>query len=111
MKDGIFLFNDDKGALIKKESFKKNVADGEFIENYQNGKLKHLIIYKAGEIIREQKIDDYGKTTYTFDKALSKAKEKEDKKKAKDGTVDDDIQDVIDEKEKKGKKCKKKKKD
>ena len=57
----------------------------------------------------EQKIDDYGKITYTFDKALNKAKEKEDKKKAKEGTEDDDIQDVINEKDKKGKKGKKKK--
>ena len=109
LKDGLFILSDDKGGLLKKESYKKNIPEGEFIENYPNGKLKHQIIYKEGEIIREQKIDDYGKITYTFDKALNKAKEKEDKKNAKEGTEDDDIQDVINEKDKKGKKGKKKK--
>lgn len=104
LKDGLFLLKDDKGALIKQESFKKNIPEGEFIENYSNGKPKHLITYKAGEVIREQRIDDYGKTTYTFDKALNKAKEKENKKKAKTEAEDDDIQDAIDEKGKKGKK-------
>jgi hypothetical protein len=63
---------------------------------------KHL--YIEGDLIKQKK------EPFSIDKPLT-TQEKKDKKKAKEGTVDDDIQDVIDEKEKKGKKGKKKKKD
>ena len=104
----MFIFSDDKGQLIKKESYKKDIPDGTFLENYSTGKIKHQTIYKDGVIINEIKIDDYGVQVYKFDLAEEKAKAKSEKQKAKskeDGE-DDDIQDVIDEKNKKKKKKK-----
>lgn len=93
---------DEKGLILKQEFFKKGIPDGKHIENYEDGKPKHVTQYLKGEKIEEYSFDNYG-----VRKEIVKINDKKAGDKLK--TEDDNPEDAINEKKNKKEKKKKKK--
>jgi antitoxin component YwqK of YwqJK toxin-antitoxin module len=102
IKNGEFKTMDNKGLILKQEFFKKGIPEGKHIENYEDGKPKHVTQYLKGEIIEEYSFDNYG-----VRKDIVKISENNRKADQKSKAEDDDPEDAL--KEKKSKRNKKKK--
>lgn len=109
LKNGVFSMMDDKGTILFKGEFKKNIPVGEHIENNEKGKLIHQILFdKKGIKQYEMVVDEYGEKKILYDKS------KENPAKTTSlGEEDDNPEDILQEKKKKGicKKHQKKKKE
>ncbi|MFM7301523.1 MAG: hypothetical protein ACKO1R_10335, partial [Crocinitomicaceae bacterium] len=103
LRNGEFKTTDELGKLISQAFYKKDVPEGKHIENFSDGKPKHVTVYLKGEKIEEYTFDDYGVRTDIIKlEEKNKKKTKEEKQESNDKKQKD--------KAKKDKKEKKKKK-
>jgi antitoxin component YwqK of YwqJK toxin-antitoxin module len=96
---------DEKGMILKQEFFKKGTPDGKHIENYEDGKPKHITQYLKGEKIEEYSFDIYGVRT---DIVKISDKNKKAEGNSQNEKEDDDPEDAVNEKKSKKKKKKNK---
>lgn len=100
VKNGEFKTMDNKGLILKQEFFKKGIPDGKHIENFEDGKPKHVTQFVKGEIIEEYRFDNFG---VRID--VVKLNEKNKKTEDKISPEDDNPEDAVNKKKtKKGKK-------
>lgn len=63
-KNGEFKELDEKGLILTQEFYKKNIPIEKHIQNYPDGKPKHITIFdKKGNIIEETSFDESGVKT------------------------------------------------
>jgi antitoxin component YwqK of YwqJK toxin-antitoxin module len=63
-KNGEFKELDEKGLILTQEFYKKNIPIEKHIQNYPDGKSKHITIFdKKGNIIEETSFDESGVKT------------------------------------------------
>jgi uncharacterized protein (DUF2249 family) len=98
MKNGEFKTSDEQGKIVNQAFYKRDIPEGKHIENFSDGKPKHVTVYVKGEKIEEYTFDDYGVRT-----DIVKLEEKKKKKTSEENQVKSD-------KKAKGTKNKKKKK-
>lgn len=67
-KNGEFSSSNEKGVVLSKGTFKKDIPIGEHIENNEKGKLIYQVIYdKKGIKQYEMRMDEYGEKQVLFD--------------------------------------------
>ena len=65
LKNGEFKIMDEKGIIKMQEFYKINIPIDKHIQNYPDGKPKHITIYdKKGIIIEELSFDEFGSKKY-----------------------------------------------
>ena len=64
LMNGEFKELDEKGLILTQEFYKKNIPIEKHIQNYPDGKPKHITIFdKKGNVIEETLFDEYGVKT------------------------------------------------
>ena len=75
LKNGEFKIMDEKGIIKMQEFYKINIPIDEHIQNYPDGKPKHITIYdKKGIIIEELSFDEFGSKKYIIKQVEKKKK-------------------------------------
>jgi antitoxin component YwqK of YwqJK toxin-antitoxin module len=81
LKNGEFKTLDEKGLVIMQQFYNKNISIDTHIENYPDGKTKHIIVFdKKGIKIEEYSFDEFGVKKEII-KRIEKDKKKKDIKK------------------------------
>lgn len=75
LKNGEFKIMDEKGIIKMQEFYKINIPIDKHIQNYPDGKPKHITIYdKKGIIIEELSFDEFGSKKYIIKQVEKKKK-------------------------------------
>lgn len=75
LKNGEFKIMDEKGIIKMQEFYKINIPIDKHIQNYPDGKTKHITIYdKKGIIIEELSFDEFGSKKYIIKQVEKKKK-------------------------------------
>ena len=75
LKNGEFKIMDEKGIIKMQEFYKINIPIDKHIQNYHDGKPKHITIYdKKGIIIEELSFDEFGSKKYIIKQVEKKKK-------------------------------------
>ncbi len=78
-KNGEFKILNEKGIILSQQFFNKNISVDTHLENYPDGKTKHIIIFdNKGEKIEEYAFDEFGVKQVIL-KRIEKNKKRENK--------------------------------
>ncbi|NBR13742.1 MAG: toxin-antitoxin system YwqK family antitoxin [Flavobacteriales bacterium] len=110
VKNGEFKTTTDKGIVLSREFFKKDIPEGTQTLNFPDGKPRHTTVYEKGKIVEEIEYEELtGAKHVILERVDKKAKKEQDLQQST--TLDDNPEDIVNDnnKKKKGKKEKPKK--
>lgn len=110
VKNGEFKTSTDKGIVLSREFFKKDIPEGTQTFNFADGKPRHTTVYEKGKVVEEIEYEELtGAKHVILERVDKKAKKEQDLKQST--TLDDNPEDIVTDSKnkKKGKKEKTKK--